>query len=47
VDAVGTIWPEIQEACLDIWKRKFARLKTVGEILEEWDTLKAPQLNSI
>lgn len=44
VDAVGTIWPEIQEACLDIWKRKFARLKTVGEILEEWDTLKAPQL---
>ncbi|MEM2901769.1 MAG: isochorismatase family cysteine hydrolase [Candidatus Bathyarchaeia archaeon] len=40
VDAVGTIWPEIQNACLDIWKRKFARMKTVNEILEEWDFIR-------
>lgn len=45
VDAVGTIWPEIQKACIDIWKRKFARLKTVNEILEEWGSIKAPQPN--
>jgi nicotinamidase-related amidase len=35
-DAIGTNWLNIQEACIDIWKRKFARVKTVDEILREW-----------
>ena len=39
-DAVGTIWPHIHEACLDIWKRKFARVKTTSEIVSEMDTLR-------
>jgi nicotinamidase-related amidase len=39
-DAVGTIWPNIQEACLDIWKRKFARIKTMTEVLDELDSLR-------
>ena len=38
-DAVGTIWPHIQEACLDIWKRKFARVKSTSETLSEMGTL--------
>ena len=38
-DAVGTIWPSIQEACLDIWKRKFARVKSTSDILSEMDSL--------
>jgi len=39
-DAVLTKWPNIQEACLDIWKRKFARVKSTSEILDEMDALK-------
>jgi len=39
-DAVATIWPNIQEACLDIWKRKFCRIRMVDEILNEWGFLK-------
>ena len=38
-DAVGTIWPNIQEACLDIWRRKFARVKTTSEVLHELERL--------
>ena len=34
-DGVATLWPEIQRACLDIWRRKFARLRTTQEIIEE------------
>jgi nicotinamidase-related amidase len=38
-DAVGTISADIQEACLDIWKRKFARVKTTSKVLSELETL--------
>jgi nicotinamidase-related amidase len=34
-DGVATLWPEIQRACLDIWRRKFARVRTAREIIEE------------
>jgi hypothetical protein len=34
-DGVATLWPELQEACFTIWRRKFARLRTVEEILAE------------
>ena len=34
-DGVATLWPEIQRACLDIWRRKFARVSTAREIIEE------------
>jgi nicotinamidase-related amidase len=34
-DGVATLWPELQEACFAIWRRKFARLRSTGEIIEE------------
>ena len=34
-DAVATLWPEIQQACFTIWRRKFARLRTTAEMVEE------------
>jgi ureidoacrylate peracid hydrolase len=34
-DGVATLWPEIQRACFDIWERKFARLRTTAELVEE------------
>ena len=34
-DGVATLWPEIQQACFDIWRRKFARLRTTDEMVEE------------
>lgn len=34
-DGVATLWPEIQQACFDIWRRKFARLRTTAQIVEE------------
>jgi nicotinamidase-related amidase len=34
-DGVATLWPEIQTACFEIWKRKFARLRTTEEMVEE------------
>ncbi|MFH1921512.1 MAG: isochorismatase family cysteine hydrolase [Planctomycetota bacterium] len=34
-DGVATLWPELQEACFQIWKRKFARLRTTAELVEE------------
>jgi ureidoacrylate peracid hydrolase len=37
-DGVATLWPELQEACFTIWRRKFARLRTAEEILAELDT---------
>ncbi len=38
-DGVATLWPEIQEACFDIWRRKFARLRTTNEAVEELNSL--------
>jgi ureidoacrylate peracid hydrolase len=34
-DGVATVWPELQEACFNIWRRKFARLRTTDEVIEE------------
>lgn len=34
-NAIATLWPNILEACFDIWKRKFARLRTTEEIIAE------------
>ena len=34
-DGVATLWPELQDACFAIWKRKFARLRTTAELVEE------------
>ena len=34
-DGVASPWPDLHEACLKIWKNKFARLKTTQEIAEE------------
>jgi len=34
-DGVATLWPEIQQACFDIWRRKFARLRTAAETADE------------
>lgn len=38
-DAVATLWPELQEACFTIWQRKFARLRTTAELVEEFGAL--------
>jgi ureidoacrylate peracid hydrolase len=34
-DGVASLWPDVQQACFDIWRRKFARLRTTGEVLSE------------
>jgi nicotinamidase-related amidase len=34
-DGVATLWPELQQACFAIWRRKFARLRTTGEVIAE------------
>lgn len=34
-DGVATLWPDIQRACFDIWRRKFARLRTTEEVIAE------------
>ncbi len=31
--AWGTLWPELQQACFTVWRRKFARLRTTAEVL--------------
>jgi len=38
-DGVATLWPEIQQACFDIWRRKFARLRTTSEVVDELNSL--------
>jgi nicotinamidase-related amidase len=34
-DGVATLWPDLQEACFAIWRRKFARLRTTAEVVAE------------
>jgi ureidoacrylate peracid hydrolase len=34
-DGVATLWPEIQQGCFAVWQRKFARLRTTAEMVEE------------
>ncbi len=36
-DGVATLWPELQQACFDVWQRKFARLRTTAGLVEEID----------
>ena len=38
-DGVATLWPELQEACFAIWRRKFARLRTVDQVIAELGVL--------
>ncbi len=35
IDGVATLWPHLQQACFEIWQRKFARLRTTAEVIEE------------
>lgn len=41
-DGVATLWPELQEACFAIWRRKFARLRTTEEVVAEIDRGRGP-----
>jgi ureidoacrylate peracid hydrolase len=34
-DGVATVWPELQDACFAIWRRKFARLRTTDQVIAE------------
>ena len=34
-DGVATLWPELQQACFALWRRKFARLRTTEEVVAE------------
>jgi nicotinamidase-related amidase len=34
-DGVATLWPHLQEACFELWRRKFARLRTAAAVLAE------------
>jgi nicotinamidase-related amidase len=34
-DGVATLWPELQEACFAIWRRKFARLRDAAGVIAE------------
>ena len=39
MDGVATLWPDLQQACFTIWRRKFARLRTTEQLIEELNTL--------
>jgi ureidoacrylate peracid hydrolase len=34
-DGVATLAPDLQRACFEIWRRKFARLRSVDEVVSE------------
>jgi len=38
-DGVATLWPELQEACFAIWRRKFARLRSTEQVIDELRSL--------
>jgi nicotinamidase-related amidase len=38
-DGVATLQPHLQQACFEIWQRKFARLRTTVQVAEELATL--------
>jgi ureidoacrylate peracid hydrolase len=40
-DGVATLWPELQDACFTIWRRKVARLRTSAEVMTELESLRA------
>src|SRR5215831_3609254 len=39
-DGVATLWPDLQQACFAIWRRKFARLRDTAEVLAELEGLR-------
>ena len=41
------MWPHLQEACFEIWRRKFARLRSTAEVLAELDEQLAAERESI
>jgi ureidoacrylate peracid hydrolase len=41
-DGVASPWPDLQGACFEIWRRKFARLRTTGEVIAEIHGPSAP-----
>ena len=41
-DGVATLWPELQEACFAIWRRKFARLRETANVIAELGELAGP-----
>jgi nicotinamidase-related amidase len=34
-DGVATLWPDLQQACFALWRRKFARLRSTAEVVAE------------
>jgi nicotinamidase-related amidase len=34
-DGVASPWPDLHDACLRIWEKKFARLRTAAEVARE------------
>jgi nicotinamidase-related amidase len=38
-DGVATLWPELQQACFAVWRRKFARLRGTAAVLAELEGL--------
>ncbi len=38
-DGMATLWEDLQEACFTIWKRKFARLRSTEQLIEELSAL--------
>ena len=34
-DSCASPWPELHEACFQIWEKKFARVRNAGEIVRE------------
>jgi ureidoacrylate peracid hydrolase len=43
-DGVATLWPHLQAACFEIWRRKFARLRTTAEVLDEIERLRSAEI---
>jgi nicotinamidase-related amidase len=41
-DGVASPCPELQEACFEIWRRKFARLRTTEEVIAEIQGASSP-----
>jgi ureidoacrylate peracid hydrolase len=38
-DGVASPWPDRHNACLDLWRNKFARLRTTEQVVEELQSL--------
>jgi ureidoacrylate peracid hydrolase len=40
-DGVATLWPDLQHACFTIWQRKFARLRSTDQLIEELSAVRS------